>query len=286
MSKQIESDALIFAQKIKESKTLEAKRNLCQIIKENLKAKYKAKTMLSYLSYYRSAIKALYTKEELTSSKGKKELESILDSLRIHKATFNKLAKEYKNKVQIVTEQDESIRIATSVALEIQTLAAELLQSDSFYKVATGLLLLTGRRSVEVFYTAKLEAVKGDKMKALFKGQAKKKGKEVAFVIPLLTDFETVNKALLFVQKSKSFTSEKDVHSKTTRYLNDVVKREFKQYDIDKPHDLRKLYAAICYYKFGKGQSFRIYAASILGHSTETFGNDLTTETYLKYKLI
>lgn len=249
-----------------------------------------------YLTVYRAAIKA---------HDGISKKTALLKSLRIAKATNARLQKSYEAKIIRRTENaDYTIINSADIPALIEKATALLSSENSRYKVAAGLLLLTGRRTAEIFLTGNFAPVKGTKTKVSFTGQLKKRGHETsissgAYNIPILCENTKVIDAANWIKSlyngtvkpknakaiTPKFADIADVNKRVSRDLGLAVKAEFSDVlgvDVS-PHDLRKAYAAICFYLGGKG-TFRQTAQKILGHGAGRA--ELTSEAYAKYKVI
>ncbi|EIJ44368.1 hypothetical protein BegalDRAFT_0001 [Beggiatoa alba B18LD] len=180
--------------------------------------------------------------------------------------------------------------------------ADSLLDSNSVYDIATGLMLLTGRRSTEIFKSANFEYV--DNYHVLFSGQLKNARCGVtvnnardSFVIPVLADANRIITALNKVRSMKPLSdkSENEVHSLTSnavgkavkRNLNGHVKRAINQ-SIDsltdfnhlEPKALRSIYVHIAQRKFAPLSVLNTFATDVLGHATKQ-----TAENYMQYMI-
>ena len=291
--------ALDFANHVATETTQKARLNLCIAQKKELiKTRSTVASARRYLTVYRAAIIAHPQIQKNAA---------LLRSLRIPKAANKKIQTQYETKVQLRTERGDYTLISRDTVPQIIDKAISFLGSESRYKVAAGLLILTGRRTAEVFFTGKLAPVKGAANRAFFSGQLKKrKGQTVAdnkpYSIPVLTSAKAVISALdwLHLQYSGLIAPKKlitptpvfeniaDVNKRVSRDLGQTVKKEFGDLlgaDV-KPHDLRKIYIAIAFFLAGDNgkTSFRNFAKKALGHTDSVAG--LTSEAYNKYKII
>lgn len=306
------ADAQNFAQIIANEPNQKTRIELCISKRNELKAHLKSEAgVRRYLTEYRLAIKA---HKQIT-----KKI-ALLKSLRISCASNKKIQKKYTASVQKRTERNEFTIIKSSVIAPLIQKASDLLASGTRYKVAAGLLLLTGRRTAEIFLTGNFApATKSNKVE--FSGQAKKReAKNVdaenvdtekkpnnrAYTIPTLIDSTQIIAAnnwlknqyngLTIAPRAKEntptpiFADIADVNKRVSKDLGKTIKIEFSEFlgnDIT-PHDLRKAYAAITYFlnseKYKDVNSFRQHAQKVLGHSDT--GANSTTETYIKYKII
>jgi integrase len=226
-----------------------------------MRKKYTLHTLKTYFAEYRKAFpkcKHLFTLSE-------QEAQS--------------LKSEYENEIQNRTEQGDFIELDKAEVKRLLAAALGLLDSVKPLECALGLLLLTGRRTAEILHSAKLYP-KGEMM--LFEGLLKQKDSEPAeaLTIPILAASKPVLGALAFVRNKIKVDSPAEANNRYAKQISLLCAKHFgANYT---PHDLRKIYAALAHSRFGNGQSFRTYASAILGHK----GTGLTTETYLKYKIV
>jgi len=189
--------------------------------------------------------------------------------------------------------------------------AVELIKKDcisgqDYYDKAVGIALLTGRRIYsEVLLQADFEAINSNKIS--FTGQAKggvEKSLE-SYKIPVLgCDSKLIIKALEDVQnyiKNRdwfdSLESEKQLSDKTKKPIERAVFQNFTTILKDEkilltPHDLRKVYATVCWYRLTRCKgSFTAYAATLLGHSYQSKvsgkirPDTKTAESYDKFRI-
>ena len=292
------ADAQNFAQIVANETNQKTHIELCISKRKELKAHLKSEAgVRRYLTVYRAAI--------LSHPQIIKKV-ALLKSLRISRSANKKIQDDYTTSVEKRTEKSEyTILKSQDIAPLIQK-ASELLNSGTRYKVAAGLLLLTGRRTAEIFLTGNFSPAT-QKNAAKFSGQIKKRNAQniansKAYTIPTLIDSTQIIAAnnwlknqyngLSIAPKSKTptpiFADIADVNKRISKDLGKTVKIEFSQFlgsDVT-PHDLRKAYAAITYFFNPKKEllSFRQHAKKALGHSDT--GKSSTTETYIKYKII
>ena len=240
---------------------------VCMAELRYLKMSYETSTRRGYLSEYRKAVRRKF---------GAKHA-----ALR-----FLKLSASDESDVEIgdarrILEQHHNL-----VEIDAEALigAAVQLIRGADYAIAAGLLLLTGRRSVEILSKGNFEMSTKRQM-LIFSGQAKTRGAKTArteaYDIPVLA-----RPALIMEAFRKLRGSLGDVEPRRRRgdvYLGYHVARYFrdKTGEAARPKDLRAMYAAICYAKFcPKTISLNAYYSKILGHSELDFGTGLS---YLKY---
>jgi len=175
--------------------------------------------------------------------------------------------------------------------------AMSMLDGDPFQQ-ANALMLLTGRRTHEVFVTGKLTLGKSPwrSRTGLFTGQAKTRGAEgtmadTVFPIPLLGKASDIVEAWNSLRASGkgrewSHFTNRDVNNRLTRPGNATAVREFSAYW---PNDaeltmarLRALYAEIAYMKYGQKKpiSKPAFFAQILGHKPDDLRTSLSYFDY------
>jgi hypothetical protein len=162
--------------------------------------------------------------------------------------------------------------------------AISLLNSDSAYEIALGLLLLTGRRSVEIWKTGRFKLIPSSREQLIFSGQAKTKGSLNAkdnYPIFVLCDSELIVSALAKLRSMKDFTNstEREVNSNTAPRMSKLVKRHFNSfvlnYGIIECKDLRSIYVHIAHFLYEPHYNIRDFACLVLGHATKN-----TAENY------
>ena len=168
--------------------------------------------------------------------------------------------------------------IDEDVANKVIGIAENLLQTDSYIDITLGLMILTGRRPIEILKTATFTKVE-EPYHVCFEGQAKTRGREDGdrpYNIPVLTNVDIVLNALerLRVLRDFSEVDHREIHNRVSKTLNEKFKRHYgKLLPQCKPTHVRSLYALISYQVFSsERRSFDSYAASILGHkANDTF---------------
>ena len=150
------------------------------------------------------------------------------------------------------------------------------------YHIATYLALVTGRRFVEILKTLEIEK-RGTNAK--FHGLVKKPDDERSIErVCLLDDYKTVKKHLARLRKilDVSDMSNDEVNKKYSaifnRYLKDKILRTDTKFTF---HDLRGIYAELCYLEFAKeNEDKKDFFSKVLGHR-EVF---TATDHYLNKK--
>lgn len=174
---------------------------------------------------------------------------------------------------------------------ELVKKADALLDSNSVYDVAAGLLLLTGRRATEILKTASFKFV--DNSHVLFSGQLKNekcgvmaKGGRDNYIIPILTDSNRIINALARIREMKPLQdkTEKEVNALTSCALGRAVKRNLMgyikksvhnsienliDYSFLEPKNLRSMYVHIAQNQFEPLSVLNSFAHDVLGHATK-----------------
>lgn len=191
----------------------------------------------------------------------------------------------------IICNKDELIKKADA-----------LLESNSVYDIAAGLLLLTGRRATEIFKSAHFEIV--DQHHVLFTGQLKNtkcgvaaKGARDNYLIPVLVDSQRIVDALARIRALKPLQdkTEREVNSLVSNPLGKAVKRNLKGFikravdlSIDnlidwhaiEPKNLRSMYVHIAHYNLARLTVLHNFAYDVLGHA-----NKGAVDNYMEYML-
>lgn len=271
----LDTDVTNFVQSVKAATNKKEQITLTVGMRKALEQGLQDTTVRGYLTAYRKAVTLEFG-----------ETTHLLKYLRLPKAKGQRIKSKYQAEIQSRTENNELTPIPNH--LELINFACSLLESESYLKVALGLMLVAGRRSIEILKTAKFTTVPRKSFEVVFEGQAKLKDKiEVPYTIPILAPAKAVIKALEYIREQKkefATLTDKELNKKCGNSLNKTCKRLFELWlgGECSPHDLRKAYAAICYHNTNKKNSFRGFASKILGHNSDS---DLTTETYFKYTI-
>jgi hypothetical protein len=180
--------------------------------------------------------------------------------------------------------------------------ADALLDSNSVYDIAAGLLLLTGRRSTEILKTASFEFVDNNHVR--FSGQLKnekcgvmaKDGRD-NYVIPVLANSQRIIDALARVRALKPMQdkTEKEVNTLASCALGRAVKRNLTgyikksvnqsisnllDYNFIEPKNLRSMYVHIAQIRFEPLSVLSSFAHDVLGHATKG-----AVDNYMEYML-
>lgn len=256
------------ANKIQSVATPNERAKMAKEIKEKLLRTHTAKGTQKILSHAR---KELDLRGLLTVS--------LKRVLKLSKTKIDSLNRQYQENVKQLLETHEHQPILQQEQY-IQT-ALDWLQSSSYIKVGLGLMILTGRRTTEIFKTGSFTKV--GKNVVVFDGQTKKRGTGKGYKIRTLCDTQIIVDALDKLRNAKDFSllNEVQTSSKVAPQLN--LQMLYLAKYLGKgctPHDTRKAYIALTAEKHKPAKmSFRTFAAQMLGHEP----NGLQTESYLKY---
>lgn len=277
-------DAENFVNLLVHEKSQKARAALCIAKRKELEGLHTIATVRRYLTTYRAELKECTQIAKKTA---------LFRSLRIAKKANDKITATYENKISLRSENNDLIPITQTQVTTLIALAKDFIKSETRYKVATGLMLLTGRRTAEIYKTGHLSPSKTSQTSAQFGGQLKTKSEKEKppYLIPLLADFADINKALVWLQSQYTFADIADVNKRVSKDLGATTKKYFADIlgaDVA-PHDLRRAYAAITHanhLKKDAKKSFRSYAKDVLGHSPTTTKIDTTSESYRKYTIV
>lgn len=194
----------------------------------------------------------------------------LFNCLRLDSVTSNAIKEQAQARLR--ERQEEYIEIDTNALIER---AMKELTQRSWYRRLLALMLLTGRRPYEVATTARFTL--NDKGECVFHGQIKGKGGKAVrdgYVIPLLAPFEVVSQALEQMREDKpemKKASAEVFHSRACKQYGEQFTQHWKtlfpEMDDLTPYALRRVYAAICFERYGGRRMPTSYMASILGHS-------------------
>lgn len=262
-----------------------------------LLSKYSDATTKNYLSHYRKAIQA-----------------TDPDSLALRYLRLGRVAKSVATNIENAYQAKVATSLTNLILIEnpnayIQQ-ATILLTSDTHIEIALGLMLLTGRRPVELYKTGIITPVKSTDTVAsegtkntktntvMFSGQAKTRNapgtSNKPYPIPTLTHAPLVIAAFKRLRSTVNLleASTAQLNSATAKPLSRKCQAKFG--NALTPKSLRALYAEICYMKFAPSNCDWIpYYSAILGHKLllDENGNyatpDMTTaRSYKKFNVI
>ena len=144
-----------------------------------------------------------------------------------------------------------------------------LLNSENTREYIPALLLATGRRQNELV-SGTLSKSKCGPYFALFDGQSKTglDIKRESYDIPLLAPFNIVSKTWIKSKEYFNNIDDKNVFKIKIRNIARWLKKH-PEYNIDKLHEFRSIYALICYQLFPTGRlSQMAYISSVLGETS------------------
>ena len=244
---------------------------LCTKEVSALKEKYSTNTVHAYLTYYVNEFK--------TSNVDAK----VIDRLRLG-GNLEKGRNARTKKAR--TKKLSNLKPINNYGGMIEQ-AKELLKSDHYKDIVTGLCFLTGRRSAEIMKTAEFTRIGLNPNLIMFKGQLKKKPTEQggSFQIFALGNSAAKCCAALKRLRKKLKTknlSNREVERKYQSVIKSACAKNFYPYiGISSPHNLRACYAVICSKLYRPEYILdNIFIASILGHNSEDID---TANSYKKY---
>jgi hypothetical protein len=233
-----------------------------------MKEDYTLSTIKGYLTHYRRVLEDL-------------RLNDYTDMIRLSDEDYAELKIDY---LQQIHEDQSNLRpLDPNTAIET---AVALLGSDRYIAKTAGLMLLTGRRVIEILKTGTFEPTGKDNT-VYFDGQAKTREAEgtrqESYEIPVLADPRIIMGAFEAIRAEKDFSEKPNnkVTQGVSKMLTEVVKTNF-GYDY-KPKDLRSAYAQIAYARFcPRHKTDTVYFSEILGHKLlgEEASDMLTAQSY------
>lgn len=217
----------------------------------------------------------------------------VLKYLKLSEDITSDIARDYVHR--IARQKTSSQRIITTAEAErLIGEARALLCDTNFLRITAGLLLITGRRPIEIVKTGQFTFPKtGRRTHIVFDGQAKTKEREQpAYRIPVLAERDLIKLALGNLRRSRQYGEFQSIdndaiHTRISPDLNGVVKRHYGL--LWSPKKLRALYAAYCYAKFAPVHYDEIvYMGEVLGHGHgEGHADIMTPQSYQQwFKLI
>lgn len=163
--------------------------------------------------------------------------------------------------------------------------ACSLAKSRCIPERTLGLMILTGRRPIELLHCGSIARLKESNMVAMFSGHAKRKWNShlPPYAIPLLAPFPLVHKSFVGLRK---LLGNRFAHATS----NDTITRsidlshychEYFGEDV-RPYDFRHWYAAICEHLYRPSTvDEKIFIGAILGHrDNEGIVEDYTARAY------
>jgi len=158
------------------------------------------------------------------------------------------------------------------------------LESPRMDVLIPSLLLVSGRRTIEIMKTGSLECFESEdekedvEYKAIFSGQAKSSNTK-PYQIPLLAPVEKVKLALAAVRQAYPLQNKdnNDINAVYSKTINKMCKAMFGL----GAHELRAVYAHMCQLSFNKGPR----KMSVSGYISKTLGHEAPT-TSLHYQRV
>ncbi len=217
----------------------------------------------------------------------KKEL-GLIDERLQRSATVGKieLRKRKANQKKGLIKRASNKKKVINLPIMIEV-AKELLCSDRYTDIASGLALLTGRRITEILKTGNFTNYKRSKYMLNFDGQLKKKGENERY--PLYALFNTAKDCKIalgrirLILDTKKMTNE-DVSRKYNKAVNSRVMLHFSPFiGRCSAHDLRAVYAAVCSREYRPIEiDENVFFSGLLGHNSDDIE---TANSYKKYIL-
>ena len=172
-----------------------------------------------------------------------------------------------QTQTQALNNKHHNINIINGDNLMLSVLP--LLNSENTREYIPALLLATGRRQNELV-SGTLSKSKCGPYFALFDGQSKTglDIKRESYDIPLLAPFNIVSKTWIKSKEYFNNIDDKNVFKIKIRNIARWLKKH-PEYNIDKLHEFRSIYALICYQLFPTGRlSQMAYISSVLGETS------------------
>jgi hypothetical protein len=196
------------------------------------------------------------------------DLEVLPENLLVLSMASGEKLKLKQQRYKIDTDKLNEPPIVVDGDKLIQSVLPHLADEKPMPLIAA-LLLATGRRTIEILKTANFsldDNMSPDGYECVFDGQAKQGLTPTPpYTIPLLAPYWLVKEALDKVRAkidADKFTADK-LHQK---YANAIGKATMK-FAATNPHDLRAIYAVMCYSMNTTKASMIGYIAGILGHT-------------------
>jgi len=198
------------------------------------------------------------------------EVHPAFKYLRLSNDDMEEYREDYREKV---AEDHVNLRPIDDEALSAKALdIAKRATAVDPLELVAALLLLTGRRTVEILKTATFSPV-STRHSVFFAGQAKRRELEVPdYTIPVLAEPELVLSSMETLRSRLDTTelTNQQLHNRYSKYIGRAVSRTFAD-DTGVPlipMELRKAYATTAYAWYCPDAiSMNAYFARILGHS-------------------
>ena len=243
---------------------LQTLRNLCKREVESLRSGgFTINTVKTFLSSYRNAIRERLDGEEQSYT---------LKYLTLTKEEWDWLKQTSADRTN--REMGNLRPIHEDGKIEA---ARKSLHDSSYSRQAVAMMLLTGRRSIEILKTAKFSVIPGEPNKVLFEGQAKSLDERPAYahyVVGGVPATEIVT-AIGELRAKCDFTKLEpiEVNSKCAKTLGEMTEKLFGTDEKGgkiKPKDLRSIYKEAVCLDFKPGNVAKsLFVAEQLGHRSE-----------------
>jgi hypothetical protein len=290
---------------VKEQYTQDAiKRNknainlLCKKELDYIRKHVETKTLRRYRSDYRNAIKQHYADKQLVLTHKPKN-DSITSHIALKYFTLKRaeIAEYSESEKTRKTNYLSGNRILITDNDEIIKIAINLLYSERFQELAIGLLLLTGRRTIEILKTANFSYV--DENKVLFTGQAKSRESNTGgYEIYTLCNANFICESLVRLRHLKDFSNHENrkVESSTSGPLGQTTRKKFngflkisndgtldnlREYKGIEVKSLRDIWLNIAHNQFKPLSDIHYFATTQLGHISGS-----TASNYMEFMLI
>jgi len=215
--------------------------------------------------------------------KGQSQADELILSLEFQPPALAKLFLERGESHELKAIARDRVKEKTEdTVLEVQgdnMLGGVDLDSEQVSVLVASLLLVTGRRSIEIMKTAefqpcyrKIGEVKAadevEQYAATFKGQAKTSDEDKTYTIPLLAKYDDVVRAMTVVRE-KLNASELTSEQINNKYAKTLSRWTNERFGVN-PHQLRAIYAIMCekLYNCESRMTYSGYISKVLGHVT------------------
>lgn len=228
-------------------------------IRELKNAGYTLNTVKKALTDYRNEVSRVLDGDELKFT---------LRYFTLTRDEWWALRRDYEAKVTAEAQNTRPIDAA-----KVLQIARENLGAAAYTRQAAALMVLTGRRSIEVLKLGGVKEIPGKSDAVLFSGQAKTKEIEVPpYEIPVLAPPAEIVAAWAALRAKKDFSAlePQEVNARCAKSLNETVEAMYGTCaggQKIRPKDLRAIYALICCETLKPIQTSRtVFLATILGH--------------------
>ena len=251
-------------------------------------------------SDYRNAIRAYYKGKPLALTYTDKDLNNEKVHIAVKYFVLKKIEVAAYNESEIIRTNDflSGNRLIICDVNAFISKATALLESDNYYELFSGLLAVTGRRTIEIAKLGNFEIIDHDHL--FFTGQAKILGKNSAadgYQIPILCNSTLIIQSLKRLRTIKDFTdkSERNVNAIISNSLGKAVKKHFVGFIKTSPNQridnlidypffeakmLRPIATHIAHSKHAPLSDLHHFAKHFLGHAL-----DKTASNYMEFMI-